>query len=204
VKRLVGLAVSCAACSDPGYTCDQNRAHITVDGTCAFDPVAITIDGDFTDWDALELYPPDCPDCAAGAVSGVYATETTNGEIAVYLTTVGPPLTDLGHAYYAGFTPRVFPPYQYGVRARPSKSEVVMSYTIVVGGVPARAAFGATGVELAIPISALPFTAGIDIFGELNRDDFGWGDAQDIPYPYATVCWDPTSPLCRPWLAPQL
>lgn len=204
MKRLVGLATACAACSDPGYTCDQNRAHITADGNCIFDPVAITIDGDFSDWAALTTYPPDFPDGAPGTVSAVYATETTDGEYAVYLQTVGAPFTDASHSYYAGLTPRAYPPYQYGVRAHPTTHDVVMNYNIEISGVPAKAAYGPTGVELAIPISALPFTAAADAFGELNIENNGWDDGQDVPYPYATVCWDPSSPLCRPWKDPLL
>lgn len=203
MKWLPVLALA-SACSDPGYICDQNRAHITFDGTCAVEPVPISIDGDFTDWAPLMTYPPDCPHCAVGFVSGVYATETPNGELAVYLKTMGAPDADAVHAYYAAFEPRARPLYQYGVRVTPSRIDVVMSYGIVLSGVAVKAASSDAGIELTIPISALPFTAGVDVVGELDfYDDVkGWQPEQKDNYPYATVCWDPQSPVCLPRRTP--
>jgi hypothetical protein len=198
MKRVVVLAML-AGCSDPGGTCAQNRAHVTWDGTCEFPPSAITIDGDLSDWDSLLAYPPDCLDCKPGEVAGMYATITTNGEVAVYAKTIDAPLLDARHSYYVELLPLIEPLYGLGFRVTPSGAEALVGYNIAVTGIPVRSAIGATGVELAVPISALSFTSGTQAYGELDSFEFGsWGYEQLVTPHLAPACWDPQAELCRP------
>src|SRR6476646_5161835 len=131
MRALLALAAVSAlgGCSDPGETCAQNRAHVAWDGTCEFPPAAITIDGDFSDWDALLAYPPDCTDCKTGEIAGMYATITTNGELAVYAQTVGAPLVDPNHSYYLELMPLIQPLYGLGFRVSPSGAQALVGYT---------------------------------------------------------------------------
>lgn len=190
------------ACSDPGAICGRNGQHITFDGTCTFAPSAITIDGDFSDWTSLLAYPPDCPQCANGEVSVVYATTTTEGEVAIYAQTIGRPLTDGSHSYFLELGPIIGPYYGYGWRVRPTTSETIVDYSVTVNGEPVRAAIGDSGIELAVPVRVLPFTASAKASAELEVNKFGtWENEQDFianPVHYAPVCWDPSSPLCQP------
>jgi hypothetical protein len=199
MKSLAALAFAFAGCSDPGYICDQNRAHTTWDGACDFAPSMIEIDGDLGDWAPLLVYPPDCSDCRPGEVAGVYVTETTNGEVAIFAQTVGAPLMDTRHRYDLQLTPLVLPPYALEFLVTPGGVETVVGYTVSVTGLPVRAAVGPTGIELAIPISALPFTAGANGWGVLEGFQLGtWEIAQDVTPFLASVCWDASSPLCQP------
>src|ERR1041384_1126147 len=99
MRPWLAIAMLAGCSNDPGYICNQHRVRIPYDGTCAFDPVPITIDGDFRDWQPLLLYAPDCGDCKPGEVAGVYATETPDGEVAMYAQTIGAPITDDTHSY---------------------------------------------------------------------------------------------------------
>lgn len=202
IAAVITLAIACIGCSDPGYICPQNRAHVTWDGRCVFPPAAITIDGDASDWESLLTYPIDCPECDRGQVAGVYATQTTEGELAIYAATIDAPFTDSRHRYYLDFVPLAFPYYAIGFAVQPASIATFMGNAVLVDGVPVRAAIGATGIELAVPIGALPFTAGATGYGQLEVQEFGsWRVGQDFianPVPGATVCWDPDSPFCDP------
>jgi hypothetical protein len=202
MKRVVAIVVTCVGCSDPGYVCDQNRAHVTWDGRCEFPPARITVDGDASDWESLLVYPIDCPECDPGQVAGVYATETTDGEIAIYASTIGAPFTDNRHRYYLDFGPLAFPYYSVGFAVQPASIFAFMNGTERVDGMPVRAAIGEAGIELAVPISALPFTAGARGYAQLEVAAFGgWEVGQDFfehPVAGAAVCWDPDSSLCGP------
>ncbi len=196
---LVGvLASTIVACGDPSRYCEQNRMRVQYDETCEVPPIAIAIDGDLSDWEPLLTYPPDCDECTTGQVAGVYIARTTDDEIAIYAATVGAPLTDATHSYYIELSPLAGPYYGFGFQVTPSKIDALLRF-VRIDSVPVRAAFGSTGVELSLPMSAVPFTVGANAFGELDVLQFGgWVGAQDY-YPYlATVCWDATSPLCQP------
>lgn len=199
MKWLVAGVVSCAACGDPSLNCAQNRMMVAANSTCEVPPAAIAIDGDLSDWDALLAYPLDCSDCSTGEVGGVYITLTTDDEIAIYAATVGAPLKDQIHRYYIELSPLIGPYYSVGFRVTPTTSEGVIDAVVAVNGYPVRAAFGATGIELAVPRSALPFSAGANAFADLEVRRLGfWERAQNFFAYLATVCWDPDSPLCRP------
>jgi hypothetical protein len=191
-------ALVVAACGDPSLYCEQNRMRVAYDETCEVPPSVIAIDGDLGDWQALLTYPPDCDDCTSGQVAGMYATRTTNDEIAIYAQTVGAPLTDAAHSYYLELSPLAGPYYGFGFRVTPSRIDAMLRF-VQIDAVPVRAAYGPTGVELAVPMSAVPFSVGANAFGELEKREFGsWVIAQDV-FPYlAVVCWDASSPLCQP------
>jgi hypothetical protein len=195
---VLALAIAGVACGDPSRYCEQNRMRVAYNETCEVSPSAIAIDGDLDDWQPLLTYPPDCTGCGSGEVSGMYVTTTTDDEIAIYAATVGAPLTDVAHSYYIELSPLAGPYYGFGFQVRPSNVEVMLRF-VQVDGVAVRAAYGPTGVELAVPRTAVPFTVGANAFGELDAREFGsWVAAQDF-FPYlATACWDASSPLCQP------
>lgn len=192
------LASVTAGCGDPSMYCEQNRMRVQYNETCQVAPSVIAIDGDLSDWDALLTYPLDCDECTAGQVAGMYVARTTDDEIAIYAATVGAPLSDAAHSYYIELSPLAGPYYGFGFQVTPSQIDTLLRF-VRMSSVPVRAAYGATGVELALPMSAVPFTVGANTFGHLEMRQFGgWVAAQDY-YPYlATVCWDASSPLCQP------
>ena len=199
MKRLLVLAVA-VGCGDPGFICEETGEHIKYNGTCAPARPTITVDGDFSDWTSLKLPANSCaPECGPGEVTDVVTIVTGNGEVAAFAKVTGA-LDDSVHAYVFSFEPIDGPPFDLDVRLRSTTVETFLSTTGITG-FPARAAMGADGIEVAVPIAALPFTAATYVTARLDVYDAGtssWEFGQQTFVHLVPACWDPSSPFCRP------
>lgn len=204
--RMIIAAFVLAACGNPDNKCPQHGGtDVSFGSACVFAPHAIAIDGDFSDWADV---PSDRPligggsNDVSGEVQGVHATLTPDGNVAMYLETLGAPLDVATNRYHVELFPLDGPSYLLALELQPAADFVDLGVN-TLHGFPLEVAFGATGIELAMPISALPFGGGLAIeTATLQRRVGTWNTAQlEVPA-VVYVCWDKHSPLCLPSYAP--
>ena len=200
--RIASIAILLAACGDPGNKCpERGGTEVSFGTACVFAPRTIAIDGDLSDWSGI---PSDMPVIGgnAGDVQGVHSTLTPDGNLAMYIETVAAPLELVTTRYRVELYPLDGPAYTLALDLQPTASIVELG-TNTLGGFPLAAAFGPTGIELAMPISALPFGGGLAIeTAVVQRRAGSWGVAQSAVPQIVYVCWDPHSPLCQPSYTP--
>jgi hypothetical protein len=159
----------------------------------------IVVDGEIGDWAALpESADPGCGGCAAGDVTRVRGARISDGRVAFLLETSGAPRVDATNGYSIWLQPIAGPLFAINlIIDGPFGLTAWLNY-LELQGLPVTHAVGPAGLEIAIPIAAWPFGGGLELFGEravLGSD--GWESPQSAFPPFARVCWDPASTVCR-------
>jgi hypothetical protein len=197
VKRMM-LASLVAGCGDPNGFCPDHSPR-TAKG-CAVPAGAITIDGDDADWAAVPVPPATvCRDCLPGYAKSLRSAYTTDGRIAILIETEGAPRADADHSYAMDLRPIRGPSFFLSARFQNGVTpELVLNFNPIIG-LPFEVAYTPSSIELAVPSSALPFNGGADLAVGLDVRDplIDWTFEQVISI-FATVCWDPDSPVCQP------
>lgn len=194
--RLALLALVAACGNDPGGVCARDNEADPGAG-CAVPLATITVDGDTADWDGIPVRA--CTTCADGDVTQVRSTRTADGRIAFLLDTQGAPLVDTNHSYLLSLGPLREPSYWIDIILQPATPPDVTLNTLPITGLPLDFAFGATAIEIAFPIAALPHGGGVNAYA--GAAVFDAANSNWVPQAQLqseNACWDPTSPVCQP------
>jgi hypothetical protein len=163
---------------------------------CTVESREVTIDGDDAEW--VGVASNRCPDCQPGFVVALRALRTPDGRLALRADTQGPPLVDANHAYHFWLEPISGPPNFVDVRAQRGAAPEVGVDGVPLSGIPIELAIG-NGIELAIPVAALPYRGGVSAYANLEViDPTGAGGLAQDRFELVQACWDPTSPVCQP------
>lgn len=199
---IVAAAVALAACSgdDPlegvqgltesclyGSVRDPGPACTVPDGT------GIAIDGYVSDWPIAPFHYV-CPDCTFGAAIELAVFTRDHDSFIAWLQTIGAP-EDRDRYFYAlefrhpdmvADDPRnIYTTYAFGV-----DEDVTFVGDYPVRGVPATYAFGPRGVEVRVPIAALPYDGEALVSPVIrfwNGSGFGRTSAAGFSI---FLCWD--------------
>ena len=203
------LAYALAACSAPQLDCPDTTTT-TAGASCSYPAHAIAIDGDLADWDPVPS-PSEactacrCTTCTAGQVVGLRGTRTDDGNVALLVETDGEPAST-SSSYLVSMFPLEGPQYALAVRAVVGGAPTVTLAGTPVAGVPVQAAAGGAsspagtwGLELEIPIDALPFAGGFGVNAELEQYRLAAWDAAQAQVPTIATCWDAGAPVCQPY-----
>jgi hypothetical protein len=194
-------ACALAACAVPSAQC-PDYTSAPVNGRCSYPEHAIAIDGDLADWASVPELSAKCPSCfcpacTPGQAYTVRSTPTADGQVALLVDTGGAPMAG-AFAYSVGLSPLDGPQYALTFQLFAGGTPVITLGDVAITGLPVEVAYGATGIELAIPVDALPFGGGFVANAALERKQLGkWEFAQQV-VPTIAACWDPSASICLP------
>lgn len=204
LRRLaLALALTLAACAGGPLVRCPDLTEVPLGASCAPPPRAIAIDGDLSDWQAI----PDpvancstcfCTDCTAGQVTTLRATPTTDGKLALLVETGGAPTPPLDASYLVVIGPLTGPGFALALTIGSGAPAIAIGDNVAATaftGLPAASAYGGSGVELALPLDALPLGGGALAYA-VELDSTGMFE-QDIA-PTIATCWDGSSAICQP------
>jgi len=201
VIRALVVALVLAGCGNPALHCFEGPdggAYVPFNASCVPAARPIAIDGVFDDWAEVPSDHPGCDGCNPGDVVEVHAIVTPDDRLAIFGPTGGAPVVDATHSYLIDLTPFEQPIYATSIRVGGRPSETAFN-GVLTSGLPFEIAFGSTGFELAIPRNALPFGPGVAIdLVELEVLQGSWRPAQNLVPQIMYICWDASSPLCKP------
>jgi hypothetical protein len=199
---LLGLLAACDTQSfggtSPAGFCAANHATDPGPG-CTVPMASIAIDGDEAEWSSVPSIACTLSSCASGDVSQIRSLRTGDGRIAFLLDIQDAPVADGNHSYLISIGPLREPSYWIDIRvSRGLEPEVSLNF-LRLTGLPVEHAYGPSGIELALPVAALPHKGGVNVFGALEVVDgsLEWVP-QQVEYAFASACWDPRSPVCQP------
>lgn len=177
----------------PGYVRVPGGACVTPGGS-------FTVDGLGDDWADSEKYVFHATSCCTDGDAGSLQAAVDNlGNLVLYLDVVGTPVTDGSVLYNVLFRrPDMFygeDGNQYFNVFFDGTSARLQLNGLEVYGVPIEAAVGADGVEMRVPIAALPMPGAAIIAPETYvRAADGSYLQRDEPEFDDILCWDPTAP----------
>jgi hypothetical protein len=198
---LLALLAASACSGDPRfYNCVYGDVRASLDEHCAVAERSITLDGDAADWDGVpNIHEATCAPsdmCAAGEVQGMQMARF-GGTLFTHLTTFGAPDTTNTYGLY------FFDGSQDTTRDNDFFADVTPGGTwatmngIVENGLPIMVAYGATDVEISVPIEALPFPSGPVLVPFLFiSQGASLTPTSSAPWIAGAPCWDPTLPNC--------
>jgi hypothetical protein len=202
VTRAVWL-VLLAACDSktfggtpPNGFCPTNNIRDPGPG-CSVPVADVVVDGDPAEWADVPVV--DCPECADGTAAQLRALRTPDGRLAMFVGARGAPMIDAGHSYLLELAPLREPSYWIDIFVQPNEPPDIQLDGLPITGWPVDVAFGATGIELAMPTAMLPYQGAVNGYGVLGTIDStgAWTAAQPTSA-FVTACWDPASPICAP------
>jgi hypothetical protein len=200
VKAILLLAL--AACDPKTFGGTPPQGFCPIGSTtdpgpgCTVALADVAIDGDNADW--ANVPGTTCPDCQPGFVAAFRALRTPDGRLAFRADMTAGPLADASHSYHVFFEPIRGPTNFIDLRVQPGIATTLDLDGVPLAGIPVDTAFGAGGLEFAIPIAALPFR-GLGAYAALEvLDSTGAWQLAQARYAFVQACWDPTSPVCQP------
>jgi len=206
VKRAIAIALLIAACKGDDPYAGGAGGNACLDGSyrdpgpgCTVAPLAdVTVDGHADEWtDERVRYPFSASCCGNGDPGELFIARTNDGaSLAMFMPIIGAALTDVGHNYVVHFR-------RYGTtydQPGAISAEVVMSSSqgfmringIPVYGIPIEYAFGPDGLELRVPLDALPYPGSAYVDARLVKA-IG-GQVIDEALFTSQLCWNTADP----------
>jgi hypothetical protein len=179
----------------PGF-CPTNNVRDPGPG-CSVPVADVVVDGDPAEWANVPVV--DCPECASGTAAQLRALRTPDGRLALFLDARDAPMADPKHSYLIELQPLREPTYWLDIFIKQAEAPELELDGLPISGWPVDVAYGASGIELAMPTAMLPYQGAVDGYAALGTiDTTGVWTAAQPTSAFVTACWDPASPLCAP------
>lgn len=166
--------------------------------SCTAQPLELTLDGAPDEWPAGLDWIPGCIGCTYdGAVFHANVTRA-EGFVQFFIHTINAPSVLDGVYYAMGLRNHGMiyddPRNTHVQILVGTGGSVALFNGFELQGLPVEAAFGATGIEVRVPVDSLPFAGSAILAAWLAQRDGDRFVFYDRPEVWSSACWDPRSP----------